>query len=125
LAARLEGARAATRAGDRDAIAAANAGFHTDIVELAENPLLTSMLRPLEARTHWLFRLTAQRDPARQCTEHEQLYEAIAAGDTDRAAALAHDHVSAGREVSIALAAEWTRADIDPEAVAARRRRRK
>ncbi|WP_345622269.1 GntR family transcriptional regulator [Streptomyces ziwulingensis] len=125
LAARLDSARVATGAGDRDAIAAANAGFHTDIVELADNPLLTGMMRPLEARTHWLFRLTAQRDPARQCTEHERLYEAIAAGDTDRAAALAHEHVTAGRDVSVALAARWTRPEIDPEAVAARRRRRR
>ncbi|MFD7130863.1 FCD domain-containing protein [Streptomyces sp. NPDC059894] len=99
--------------------------FHNDIVELAGNPLLTGIMRPLEARTHWLFRLTAQRDAARQCTEHEQLYEAIVAGDGDRAASLAHDHVATGRQVSVALAAEWTYPEIDPEAVAARRRRRR
>nr|WP_239092189.1 GntR family transcriptional regulator [Streptomyces sp. SID14478] len=124
LAARLDAARAATRAKDRAAIAAANAGFHTDIVELADNPLLTSMMRPLETRTHWLFRLTAQRDPARQCAEHEVLYEAIAAGDADRAAALAHTHVADGRTESLALAARWAHPEIDPQAVAARRRRR-
>ncbi|MDG4865262.1 FCD domain-containing protein, partial [Streptomyces sp. T-3] len=112
------------RARARDTIAAANAGFHADIVELAGNPLLTGMMRPLEARMHWLFRLTAQRDPAQQCTEHEQLYEAIAAGDAERAAALAHGHVTAGRADSLALAAEWSHPEIDPEAVAARRRRR-
>ncbi|MEU9736187.1 GntR family transcriptional regulator [Streptomyces sp. NPDC048002] len=125
LAARLDGARAATRAADRDAIAAANAGFHTDIVDLADNPLLSGMMGPLEARTHWLFRLTAQRDPAQQCTEHEQLYEAIAARDADRAAALAHHHIAAGRAVSVALAAEWSLPEIDPEAVAMRRRRKR
>ncbi|MEV0173079.1 GntR family transcriptional regulator [Streptomyces sp. NPDC050803] len=125
LAARLDSARAATRAGDRDAIAAANAGFHNDIVDLAANPLLTGMMRPLEARTHWLFRLTAQRDPGQQCAEHEQLHEAIAAGDADRAASLAHDHVAAGRALSVALAAEWSLPEIDPEAVAMRRRRKR
>ncbi|GHA08645.1 GntR family transcriptional regulator [Streptomyces tauricus] len=125
LAARLDSARAATRDGDRDAIAAANSGFHNDIVELADNPLLTGLMRPLEARTHWLFRLTAQRDTAQQCSEHEELYEAIAAGHGDRAASLAHDHITAGRQVSVALAAEWTDPEIDPEAVAARRRRRR
>ncbi|MDR6975985.1 DNA-binding GntR family transcriptional regulator [Streptomyces sp. 3330] len=82
-------------------------------------------MRPLEARTHWLFRLTAQRDPTQQCSEHEELYQAIAAGDGDRAASLAHDHITAGRQVSVALAAEWTDPEIDPEAVAARRRRRR
>ncbi|MFJ3670688.1 GntR family transcriptional regulator [Streptomyces sp. NPDC090106] len=124
LAARLATARAATRAGDQDAIAAANAGFHRDIVELADNPLLLGLMRPMEARTQWLFRLTAQRDPARQCSEHEQLYEAIAAGDADRAAAIAHEHVADGRADSLALAERWSHPDIDPEAVAARRRRR-
>ncbi|MCQ4211206.1 GntR family transcriptional regulator [Streptomyces longispororuber] len=124
LRARLDAARAATRDQDRAAIAAANAGFHTDIVELTANPLLTSMMRPLEARTHWLFRLTAQRDPARQCAEHEELYAAIAAGDADRAAALALDHVSDGRAESLALAGRWSHPEIDPQAVAARRRRR-
>ncbi|WP_372346259.1 GntR family transcriptional regulator [Streptomyces sp. KL116D] len=124
LRARLDAARAATRDQDRAAIAAANAGFHTDIVELAANPLLTSMMRPLEARTHWLFRLTAQRDPARQCAEHEELYAAIAAGDADRAAALALDHVSDGRAESLALAGRWSHPEVDPLAVAARRRRR-
>ncbi|MFJ4623934.1 FCD domain-containing protein [Streptomyces sp. NPDC088812] len=69
--------------------------------------------------------LTAQRDAARQCTEHERLYEAIAAGDGDRAASLAHDHVATGRQVSVALAAEWSHPETDPEAVAARRRRRR
>lgn len=125
LAGRLTVARAATRDGDRDAIAAANAGFHSDIVELADNPLLTATMRPLEARTHWLFRLTAQRDPAQQCAEHEELYEAIAARDGDRAASLAHDHVAAGRRTSVDLATEWTHPEVDPEEVAGRRRRRR
>ncbi|NGN69862.1 GntR family transcriptional regulator [Streptomyces sp. A7024] len=124
LAARLDAARTATRRRDRAAIAAANAGFHADIIDTAANPLLTSMMRPLEARTHWLFRLTAQRDPGRQCAEHEELYEAIAAHDADRAAAVAHTHVADGRAESLALAARWSRPEIDPEAVAARRRRR-
>lgn len=124
LTARLDSARTATREGDRAAIAAANAGFHTDIVELADNPLLSSMMRPLEARTHWLFRLTAQRDPARQCAEHETLHAAIAAGDADRAAALAQEHVADGRAESLALAERWSHPEIDPQQVAARRRRR-
>ncbi|MFI6938309.1 GntR family transcriptional regulator [Streptomyces sp. NPDC050418] len=124
LAERLQSARSAIAAGDRGSIATANAGFHTDIVELADNPLLSNMMRPLEARTHWLFRLTAQRDPAQQCAEHEEMYEAIAAGDKERAAALAHAHVVDGRAESVALAEQWAHPVIDPEAVAARRRRR-
>ncbi|MGY0018014.1 GntR family transcriptional regulator [Streptomyces sp. cg35] len=121
---RLRQARAATRTGDRKGIAAANAGFHTDIVELAANPLLSNMMRPLEARTHWLFRLTAQRDPAQQCAEHEELYEAIASGAGERAGELAMAHVTSGRATSLALAEQWSRPEVDPQAVAARRRRK-
>ncbi|MEV6344684.1 GntR family transcriptional regulator [Actinoplanes sp. NPDC051851] len=124
LRTRLADARAATTAGDEAGIAAANAGFHEDIVELAANPLLSGVMRPLAARTHRLFRLTAQRDPARQCAEHEELYAAIEAEDATRAAALAHEHVASGRETSLRLAAEWSLPEIDPAAVAARRRRR-
>ncbi|GHA84242.1 MULTISPECIES: GntR family transcriptional regulator [Streptomyces] len=123
LAARLDAARTATREHDRPTIAAANAAFHTDIVDLAANALLSGVMRPLEARMHWLFHLTAQRDPAQQCAEHERLYEAIAARDGDRAARLAHEHVADGRPASLALAARWSMPDIDPEAIAARRRR--
>lgn len=121
---RLTAARAATAAGDEAGIAAANAGFHADIVELSANPLLSALMRPLEARTHWLFRLTAQRDPARQCAEHEELYEAIATGDAEKAAALAHEHVASGRDTSLHLAEQWSHPDVDPAEVAARRRRR-
>ncbi|BCJ41422.1 GntR family transcriptional regulator [Actinoplanes ianthinogenes] len=122
---RLAAARAATAAGDEAGIAAANAGFHADIVELAANPLLSGLMRPLEARTHWLFRLTAQRDPAQQCAEHEELYEAIAAGDVEKTAALAHEHVASGRETSLRLAEQWAHLDVDPAAVAAKRRRKR
>ncbi|MEU0130072.1 GntR family transcriptional regulator [Streptomyces sp. NPDC006289] len=123
LAAGLDAARAATRAHDRAAIAAANAAFHTDIVELAANALLSAVMRPLWARMHRLFRLTAERDPAQQRAEHERMYEAIAARDADLAASLAHEHVADGRATSLALAAHWSRPDIDPEAIASRRRR--
>ncbi|MCM2413682.1 GntR family transcriptional regulator [Streptomyces sp. RKAG290] len=125
LAERLERARAATGSGDWRAIAEANAGFHVDIVELAANPLLSGIMGPLEARTHWLFRLTAQRDPDQQCAEHEELYEAVAARDADRAAALAHAHVASGRATSTELAARWSHPEVDPAEVASRRRRRR
>lgn len=85
---------------------------------MAANPLLSAMMRPLAARTHWLFRLTAQRDAAQQCAEHEELYAAISAGQASRAAELAHEHVASGRETSIRQAEQWSLPDVDPAAVA-------
>ncbi|MDX6740055.1 GntR family transcriptional regulator [Actinocorallia sp. A-T 12471] len=121
---RLEECRAATADADVTRIAAANAAFHAEIIDLADNPLLTSLMSPLAARTEWLFRLTSSRDPAEQCSEHEELFALIAAGDADGAAASAYAHIAAGRAPSTALASTWSEPTVDPEAVAKRRRRR-
>ncbi|GAB4584496.1 GntR family transcriptional regulator [Nocardia sp. IFM 10818] len=125
LKAALAESRSATAAGDVRRIAAANAAFHAEIIALAGNPLLSTQMRPLEARTQWLFRLTADRDPGEQLTEHEALFAHIAAGDRNAAAACAFAHVAAGRAPSLALAASWSTPDFDPELIARRRRRTK
>jgi DNA-binding GntR family transcriptional regulator len=125
LSVQLDAARAATEGQDRPGIAAANAGFHRIIVELSANPLLESVLRPLESRTQWLFHLTKDRDPGQQCQEHEEILAAIAAHDPDRAAESAFHHVHSGRDASLAMAAEWSGGFIDPvEATKTRRRTR-
>ncbi|MDP9793442.1 DNA-binding GntR family transcriptional regulator [Catenuloplanes nepalensis] len=63
LRASMAAARTALGAGDDSAVAAANAAFHRELVVMAANPLLSAMMRPLEARTQWLFNLTSRRDP--------------------------------------------------------------
>ncbi|MFW0783025.1 GntR family transcriptional regulator [Gordonia sp. CPCC 206044] len=123
LAAALEVARTATARDDKPGIAAANARFHTIIVDLAANPLLENLLRPLEARTQWLFHLTKNRDPGTQCREHEDLLAAITAHDAERAAESAFHHVHSGRATSLAMAAEWSVTDLDPVALTKSRRR--
>lgn len=123
LAAQLDTARRATKRGDKPAIAAANAGFHTIIVDLAANPLLDSILKPLEARTQWLFHLTKDRDAGVQCREHEELLAAIADHDPDRAAESAFHHVHSGRDASLEMAAQWSSIDIDPVQLTKGRRR--
>lgn len=123
LTAQLETARQATKRKDTPAIAAANAGFHTIIVDLAANPLLESILKPLEARTQWLFHLTKDRDAGVQCREHEEMLDAIASRDPDRAAESAFHHVHSGRDASLAMAAEWSQTSIDPFELTKSRRR--
>ncbi|PYE20819.1 GntR family transcriptional regulator [Williamsia limnetica] len=125
LSDQLEAARSATARKDRPAIALANARFHRMIVDLAANPLLESLLRPLEARTQWLFHLTKDRDAGRQCQEHEEILAAIAAHDPERAAESAFHHVHSGRAASLTMAAEWSSGAFDPvEATKTRRRTR-
>lgn len=123
LAAQLDTARKATERKDGPAIAAANAKFHVIIVDLAANPLLESLLEPLQARVQWLFHLTSDRDAHVQCHEHEELLAAIAEHDPDRAAASAFHHVHSGRAHSLEMAAQWSRVDIDPIELTKSRRR--
>lgn len=110
----LTAARRATARGDQAAIAAANAAFHAVIVEVSGNPLLQSLLRPLESRVRWLVHLTKERHPGTQCDEHEDLYAAIAARDPDGAAEIAYRHAASGREPSLVLSAGWSMPAIDP-----------
>ncbi|MEV0698296.1 GntR family transcriptional regulator [Saccharopolyspora sp. NPDC050389] len=90
-------ARDAHESGDVNAMSDANATFHDKLVGLAGNDLLASMLEPLHSRLAWLFRMNLE--PERVCTEHEELQAAIAAGDADRAAEVAKQHVLSSRQM--------------------------
>jgi DNA-binding GntR family transcriptional regulator len=120
----LESARTATESGDKAEIAASNARFHAEIVTLSDNALLETMMRPLNARMEWLFRLTADRDPHQQCAEHTELHEAIAAADPVRTAEFALRHVVSGRDIALRLAAGWAVTETDPVKITHARRRR-
>ena len=120
----LESARTATESGDKAEIAAANARFHAEIVTLSDNALLETMMRPLNARMEWLFRLTANRDPHQQCAEHTELHEAIVAADPVRTAEFALRHVVSGRDMALRLAAGWAVTETDPVKITHARRRR-
>lgn len=101
----------------------ARADFHDELVALSGNALLADVLGGLSARVRRLFHLTGDRDAEEQCAEHEALYDAIAAGDADRAAELGVRHVTGGRETTILAAEAWT--GVDPEAATKTRRRRR
>jgi DNA-binding GntR family transcriptional regulator len=123
MAAAVDAARVALAAHDDAATAAANAGFHAAVVQACGNPLLRSMLAPLDARVRWLFHLTKQRDTREQCEEHAAMLAAIEAQDGDAVADLALAHVTSGREPSLALAETWASAPIDPVAATRSRNR--
>lgn len=114
-------AEAAIARGDDPETAAANSGFHRVLVDMAANPLLSAMMGPLAARTQWLFALTHRRDLVLQCEEHHDIYAAVAGGEADLAAHLMFEHVTSGRQESIALAADWS--TVDPVAATRSRRR--
>lgn len=97
----LDRAQKACSAGDRRAAGAANESFHDELIAIAHNKLLAGLLEPLQGRLHWLFR---QHDnPSELYEEHMRLYETIASGDPDRAAAQALEHVRVNRDLALRL----------------------
>jgi DNA-binding GntR family transcriptional regulator len=74
----------------------ANSEFHDAITGIADNNFLKSALEPLQGRMHWLFRHVS--DLPELIQEHRDLYEAIASGDPDRAAAQSASHIGKYRE---------------------------
>ncbi|MDQ8708026.1 GntR family transcriptional regulator [Streptomyces sp. LHD-70] len=97
----LENARRATLAGRPDRISRANAAFHHQIMELADNELLASTVEPLEGRLRWLFQQVDE--PGTLWEEHNSLYQAIASGDADASAQASLHHVRHYREVALRM----------------------
>ena len=95
-----EAARALA-AGNITQAADANVHFHQEIVTLAGNGLLLSMLHQLEDRLRWLFRQNEDWD--RLLHEHRRLYEAIASGDPELARACSVEHVRVNRALALRL----------------------
>ncbi len=84
--------------GDREAVDVANGEFHDVLVAMGHNPVLAQVLEPLRNRIQWLLRQNKEVEVI--CREHEQIAEAIAARDVERARHLAHVHVETSRRVA-------------------------
>ncbi|MER6983073.1 GntR family transcriptional regulator [Streptomyces carpinensis] len=101
LAELLQAARRATLSGRPERVSRANTAFHHQIMELAGNDLLSTTLGSLEGRLRWLFQQID--DPHPLWDDHRELYEAIEAGDAERAADLSLRHIRHYREVALRL----------------------
>ncbi|KAA1424641.1 GntR family transcriptional regulator [Mumia zhuanghuii] len=86
--------------GDHDAAVAANARFHEALVEVGHGGIVGEILDGLTERRRWLLR--QHTDPAIVHREHVDLYDALAAADSERAVAIieAHARDSVVRAVS-------------------------
>ena len=97
----LRHSEAAVADADEAALTVSNARFHELIVELADSPLLTSIMGPIGARVRWLFSFMSRSEPRALMREHRELLERIRSGDAEGAAVFAHDHVAATRQSTI------------------------
>ncbi|HEY9290075.1 MAG TPA: GntR family transcriptional regulator [Microlunatus sp.] len=87
--------------GDQYGIATTSTQIHQEIVSLADNELLSTLMGAVAGRIQWLFYLTSQRDQDIACQEHQDLCEVIASGNEDLAQAVAFAHIESGRSVSV------------------------
>jgi DNA-binding GntR family transcriptional regulator len=98
-----EAAEAATAAGQLDAVAELNTRFHDMICAYSGNVLLHSMTEKLHARLQWVYRQSAAQRVTHSWAEHEAMLAAIQAGDGDKAAAEAADHILNAQAAALAL----------------------
>ena len=96
----LEREETGTRTGDGIGSRRAAADFHEIVTDLAENRLLSDMMKGIRSRLRWAL---SQHDDLQHITgEHGELFEAIKERDAERAADLAAAHVESSRRARIA-----------------------
>jgi DNA-binding GntR family transcriptional regulator len=74
------------------------ADFHETVVAMAQNRLLAELFATTRSRMRWL--LGQHSDLAAIADEHTGLYEALGAGDPDRAVELAAAHLVTSRRAA-------------------------
>lgn len=99
LRAALERAETAAADGEPGREVVANTAFHDGIVALSGNPLLAQTMARLSWQLRLLFGLNSEPDHMR--VQHRAMYERIAAGDPDAAAALTLVHVRDSRVAAL------------------------
>jgi len=96
----LDREESSARVGDEIVSRRAAADFHETVTELAENRLLSEMMRGIGSRLRWA--LSQYDDLEYISGEHVEIFEAIERRDGDRAAELAATHLESSRRERIA-----------------------
>jgi DNA-binding GntR family transcriptional regulator len=91
---------AAAAKGDAASLVELNAQFHDLLANAGQNSILGELMRTLRSRTTPLFASMSRRRAKETWNEHAAIVQAVIAGDEERAATLAADHViNAGNRV--------------------------
>lgn len=93
----LAAARQMVAGRDGYGVARASTAFHEAVVATADNALMLKMMRTVSGRMTWLFYLTSDLDVDDAYHDHEQLRDAVAAGNEGLAEALMYAHIERDR----------------------------
>jgi DNA-binding GntR family transcriptional regulator len=88
---------AAVAAGNTERFVTVNNLFHATLAEIAGNAVLAELSAIVGRRSRWYYRLVAPLREHDSCAEHQDMVEAIEAGDGERAAKVARGHVERTR----------------------------
>ena len=88
----------AVESGDTERFVTVNTNFHDALAQIAGNAVLAELSAIVGRRARWYYRLVAPLRGHESCVEHETMVDAIEAGDADRAAMVARDHVERTRK---------------------------
>jgi DNA-binding GntR family transcriptional regulator len=89
--------QAAADANEVGRAVAANNAFHAEIAAVAGNAVLADLAGIVGRRVRWYYRLVAPARGHGSWSEHEELTEAIEAGDAERAMLIARKHTERTR----------------------------
>lgn len=78
-------------------IALGSTRYHEAIVDLADNALMSALMRPVSGRMVWLFFLTSQLDQDDAFNDHVVLRDAILSGNERVAESVAYAHIERDR----------------------------
>jgi DNA-binding GntR family transcriptional regulator len=90
--------QAAAQAGDHAAAVAMNNAFHAGVAVVAGNSMLAELAEIVGRRVQWYYRMVASARGPRSWAEHEELADAIEAGDAGWAQRLAREHTERTRD---------------------------
>lgn len=89
---------AAVEADDVPAVVAANAELHAAITRLSGNDVLVELVAQVDRRVRWYYTPVARHRGAQSWEEHATLIQAIADGDSERAAEAMRRHTEQTRQ---------------------------
>jgi DNA-binding GntR family transcriptional regulator len=88
----------AAEADDFGTAVAANAAFHAEVAVIGGNAVLAELADIVGRRVQWYYRMVAPARGHGSWDEHAEMIEAVAAGDPERAQALARRHTEQTRQ---------------------------